>query len=363
MTVKRIDYALLIVALILVSFGILMVFSSSYYYAIDQMQNKLHFFINDLKWVAVGIVVMIVASVVPYSVYRKLAIPALIISISLLVYVLFNGVVINNARRWIIVAGQQFMPAEIAKMGVIFFFAYALEKNHMNLNKFSVLGVYLSLLILFVFLIMEQPNMSTAIIIAGVMAIMIFTAGLHWLYVALIGTGSIFAGWFFVNSASYRLERFTAFLNPFEHSYDEAYQVVQSLYALGTGGIFGVGMGMSTQNKLYIPEPQNDFILATIGEELGLIGTVGLLIVFLILIYRCVKITLNAPDKFSFFIGTGITTMFSLQVLMNYAVATSSMPATGVTLPLISYGGTSVVIMLGAIGIMLNISKNKMQKT
>lgn len=362
MQTKRMDYMLLVVTLVLVSFGILMVFSSSYYYALDKMQDKTHFFFNDLKWVAVGVLAMLVASVVPYGFYRKIALPALIISIFLLIYVLFNGFVINNAKRWIIIAGQQFMPAEIAKIGSIMFFAYALEKNGKYLNKLSILGVYLVLIATFVILIMEQPNMSTAIIIAGILAIMVFVAGLRWLHTFVLGTGAIAIGWLYLKSAEYRMNRWTAFLDPFKYSNDESWQVVQSLYALGTGGIFGVGIGMSTQNKLYIPEPQNDFILATIGEELGLIGTVGLLVVFLILIYRCVKIAINAPDHFSFLLATGISAMFSLQILMNYAVATSSMPATGVTLPFISYGGTSVVIMLGAVGILLNISKYTMKE-
>lgn len=357
MKAGRIDYYLLITTLILVSFGVLMVFSSSYYFAIDSMQNKTHFFINELKWVIVGVVAMLGASLIPYKIYRKIALPLFVISLILLVYVLVNGTVINNAKRWIYIAGQGFMPAEITKIASILFFALALEKNRQDLNQFGVLMVYVSLIALQVLLIMKQPNMSTAVIVAGILAIMIFTAGLYLRYtfgIAFLGGA---AGWFLVNSADYRLVRYTAFLDPFAYKTDESWQVIQSLYALGTGGVFGVGVGLSTQNKLYIPEPQNDFILATVGEELGLIGTVGLLIVFLILMHRCVKIAMNAPDIFSILVATGITSMLGLQMIMNYAVATSSMPVTGVTLPLISYGGTSLVITLGAIGILLNISR------
>ena len=360
---NRMDYPLLIITMILVSFGLLMVFSSSYYYAIDKLNDGTHFFTTDLKWIFFGVITMLVASLVDYKYYRKLAVPLFFISIGLLIYVLIGGTVVNNAQRWIYIGSQGFQPAEVAKVGMILFFAFALEKNHTNLNKLKVLSVYILIIVGVVYLIMKQPNMSTAVILAGVMAIMLITAGLKWLYVLVMGGLGVFAGWLLVHDAPYRLNRLVAFLDPFKYKNDESWQVIQSLYALGTGGIFGVGLGKSTQNKLYIPEPQNDFILATVGEELGLIGTVGLLILFLILLYRCVKIAMNAPDVFSTLVATGITTMLGLQILMNYAVATSSMPVTGVTLPFISYGGTSVLIMLGSIGIMLNISKSTMQRT
>jgi len=360
---NKMDYPLLVITLGLLSFGLLMVFSSSYYYAIDKMQDKTHFFTTDLKWIIFGIIAMLVASTVNYKAYKKIAVPLFVVSIALLVYVLIGGKVVNNAQRWIYIGSQGFQPAEVAKIGMIIFFAYSLEKNYQYISKPKFLAIYIAIIGVVVFLIMKQPNMSTAVIIAGVMVIMLFIAGLNWLYAVLfVGSGGLI-GMLLVYDAPYRLNRLTAFLEPFKYKNDESWQVIQSLYALGTGGIFGVGLGMSTQNKLYIPEPQNDFILATVGEEFGLIGTVGLLIMFLILLYRCVKIAMNAPDVFSTLLASGITTMLGLQIIMNYAVATSSMPATGVTLPFISYGGTSVLIMLGSVGIMLNISKYTMKRT
>lgn len=358
---NRMDYPLMIITLILVSFGLLMVFSSSYYFAIDTMQDKMHFFTTDLKFIVIGIIAMLFASIVDYRLYKKIAVPLFFISIGLLVYVLFFGRVINNASRWIYIGTQGFQPAEVAKVGMILFFAMSLEKNYMNLNKPKILGVYIAIIALIVYLIMKQPNMSTAVILAGVMTIMLFVAGLNWLYGIAFGALGGVIGWLLVHNAPYRLNRLISFLDPFEYKYDESWQVVQSLYALGTGGLFGVGIGMSTQNKLYIPEPQNDFILATIGEEMGLIGTVGLLFLFLILIYRCVKIAMNAPDIFSTLVASGITAMLGIQILMNFAVATSSMPVTGVSLPFISYGGTSILIMFGCIGIMLNISRHRIK--
>jgi len=357
MTEKKMDYTLLIVIVILAAFGLLMVFSSSYYYAMDKFQDKTHFFISELKWIVLGFFAMIVISRVPYKVYKKAAMPLLVISLFLLIYVLFNGTTLNNAKRWLVIGGQMFQPVEITKISVIIFMAASLEKNYKIMNQPRILGVYLLLILAHVYLIMKQPNMSTAVIVAGIMAVMLFVAGLKWIYVAIIGVLGSGLGVLMINSADYRIDRWTAFLKPFEYKDDLSYQVVQSLYALGTGGIFGVGLGMSTQNKLYIPEPQNDFILATVGEELGFMGTSLLLIAFLILIYRCVKIALNAPDIFSMLLATGVTTMFAIQTVLNFAVATSSMPATGVSLPFISYGGTSMLVLMGSMGIMLNISK------
>lgn len=360
---KKMDYSLLLVTLMLVGFGLLMVFSSSYYYAIDKFDDKMHFFNSELKWIIVGIVAMMVASRVNYKVYKKIAVPFYIVSVILLVYVLVNGTTFNEAQRWISIGKQTFQPAEISKIATVFFFAYYLDKHYDKMNKLKHLLPLLGLIALNAGLIMKQPNMSTAVILTGISMIMLFVGGLYWRYVLVtIGGGGVL-GYTLIKMADYRMDRWTAFLNPFAFSDDESYQVVQGLYALGTGGPFGVGLGMSTQNKLYIPEPQNDFILATIGEEFGFIGMIILLVLFLILVYRCVKIAFNAPDKFSMFVATGISSQLALQVLMNFAVVTSSMPATGISLPFISYGGTSIAVLLASMGVMLNISKQGIRRT
>jgi cell division protein FtsW len=357
MTPKKMDYTLFIVTMMLIAFGLLMVFSSSYYYAIEMGKDKMFFFNSELKWSIVGLVAMFIASVFNYKNYKPLAIPFFAVNVMMLVWVLVKGVTKNNAQRWIAIGTQTFQPVEFTKIAIILLVAFLLEKNYLKINQPKVLGVYLGIAGINAYLIMEQPNMSSAMIVVGIVAIMLFVAGLKWFYVFGVGTLGSFLAYFFIKSADYRYERWMAFLKPFEAKDDTAWQIIQSLYALGTGGLFGVGLGMSTQNKLYIPEPQNDFILATIGEEFGFIGTVILLALFLILIYRCIKIAINAPDTFSMFVASGITGMLSLQVIMNYAVATSSMPVTGVSLPFISYGGTSIMTLMGCIGIMLNISK------
>lgn len=357
MKTKHMDYTLLIVTIMLVAFGLLMVFSSSYYYAIDRFQDKFYFFMPELKWSIVGIGAMFVASLFDYRKYKHIAFALFGINVVFLILVLFSDP-INNARRWIQLGSFSFQPVEITKISTIILVAYLLERNYKKINRPKDLLPYIGIAVFNAGFIMKQPNMSSAMIIVGIVATMIFVAGLNWFYVLFFGGAGGALAMIFIKSSEYRYERFLAFRNPLTATNVDTWQIVQSLYALGSGGIFGVGLGMSTQNKLYIPEPQNDFILATIGEEFGFIGTVVLLGLFLILIYRCIKIALNAPDYFSMFLASGITSMLALQVLMNYAVATSSMPVTGVSLPFISYGGTSIMTLLGAVGIMLNISKH-----
>lgn len=353
----QMDHILMLMTLVLCAIGVIMVFSSSYYYSIEKNGDMFYFLIPNLKWLGLGAAAMLIASAIDYRVYQKLAIPAMVIAVVMLIYVLVRGPVVKDVKRWIFVGGQGFQPAEIAKIAAILFFAAALARNHERLNRIGFICVYLFFIGGFVVLIMKQPNMSMAMIFLGVLFSMLVIAGLKWRYViGIVGIGSMGA-WFAIKHSEYRYLRLIAFLDPLQYKTDESWQVIQSLYALGTGGISGVGPGMSTQNKLYIPEPQNDFILATIGEEFGFLGTVLLLLLFVIFLYRCTRIAINAPDEFSMLFSAGITSMFGIQVIMNYAVATSSMPVTGVTLPFISYGGTSTVIMMTAVGILLSISK------
>lgn len=207
-------------------------------------------------------------------------------------------------------------------------------------------------------LIIQQPNLSTAITIVLIIFSMMFVAGVKLLHLSSIGLigGALFL--YAAVSSPYRLKRLTTFLNPFNDVYGDGWQVVQSLYALGSGGLTGVGIGQSVQNKLYLPEPQNDFIFATIGEEIGFIGGTFVILVFIVFIYKGIQIAIKAPDKYGCYLATGIVAMVSIQALMNIAVATSSMPVTGVSLPFISFGGNALVYLMASVGILLNISKN-----
>ncbi len=316
------------------------------------------------------------------------------------------GIEANGAKRWLGVGGATIQPAEIAKFACILITAKLIEKRYDNIKSFTK-GV-LPLLIVpgtFFILIMGQPNMSTAGTIILVVFVMLFVAGMNMKFVyTMIALGiAAFAG--LVISAPYRLDRVTSFLDPFKDPLGSGYQVIQSLYAIGSGGLFGLGLGKSKQKYFYIPEPQNDFIFAIIGEELGLIGCIVVMMLFLILVYRCIRIALKCSDIFSCMVVIGIGAQIGIQELgligcivvmmlflilvyrcirialkcsdifscmvvigigaqigiqaaLNIAVATSSMPATGVALPFISMGGTSLTILMGAVGIVLNISKH-----
>lgn len=356
---KSIDFTLMISVLILVIIGIIMVFSSSQYYSFYNFdQDSYHFLKKNLIWALVGIFAMIFTMNFNYKRYRKLAFPAYVLSLVLLVLVLTPlGIDINGAKRWLWI-GVSVMPSEVTKICSIIFVSYSLSKRSKDIESFFK-GVlpYLLIIGLYVGLIILQPNLSTAITIALIIMSMLFVCGMRWLHVLLMGASGVGAVGVLIMIAPYRMKRFTAFLDPFKYPKDIGYQVIQSLYALGSGGLFGVGLGRSVQNKLYIPEPQNDFIFATIGEELGFIGCVTVMLLFLFLIWRGIRIAIHAPDLFSCLMATGITAMIAIQVMINIAVATSSMPVTGIPLPFISFGGNSLAIFMAAIGILLNISK------
>ena len=283
-----------------------------------------------------------------------------IVSVILLLLVLTPlGIKANGARRWLGFGAFTIQPAEIAKFATIIITAKFIEKRY-DYMKSLTKGVLPILIVpgLFFALIMLQPNMSTAGTIILVTFVMIFVAGLNMKFViAMFGSG---VGLFLLLAltSEYRLKRILSFLDPFQDPLGNGYQVIQGLYALGSGGLFGMGLGKSQQKWFYIPEPQNDFIFAIIGEELGLIGCAVVIMLFVILVYRCVRIALNCTDIFTCMVVIGIGAQIGIQAALNIAVATSSMPVTGVALPFISYGGTSLIIFMSAVGIVLNISKH-----
>jgi len=353
------DLSLFVTVVLLLVIGVMMVFSSSFYFAMSQWQDKYYFFYKDLKFAIVGFGIMVVVAMVPYRMYKKFAPMLLVVSLGLLALVLTPvGTEINGAQRWIYIGSISIMPSEVAKISAIIFTAHSLENNRNHLKKFTV-GIlpYLILIAFYFGLIILQPNLSTAITITLIIMTMVFVAGARLDQIIGLGIAGVAAFGVFAMSAEYRRARILAFMNPFDYADSSGWQVIQSLYAIGSGGLFGVGIGQSIQNKLYIPEPQNDFIFATIGEEFGFVGCVIVILLFFILIYRGVKIAVNAPDLFGSLVATGIVAMISFQVIINISVATSSMPVTGIPLPFISFGGSSLLILMGCMGILLNISQ------
>lgn len=365
---KNWDFLLLVVTLALVVFGVIMVFSASYYQSMNSINGTPYtYLIKDLFFAVSGFGLMMVAFVMDYHNWKKLTLIIFVITVVLLIFVLIPipkiNVPINGAYRWIRLGPVSIMPGEIAKFTAILVVAKLLGDAPKKIYslKYGILPI-VGLCILFGGLIMMQPNMSTAATLCMIVGLMMFVAGLKWRWLGVIVGAGLAGGIVLLfQGGGYRLQRVTSFLHPFEDQLGDGFQVVQSLLALGSGGLFGVGLGKSVQKNLYLPEPQNDFILAIIGEELGFVGIMVLMAVYVLLIWRGVHIALNAPDQYGLMLASGIVIMISLQVVLNIAVVTSSMPPTGVILPFVSYGGNALWIFMVSAGILLNISRHTVE--
>lgn len=357
---RHFDPYIFYTTLTLVIIGIIMVFSSSYVQAKFKMDNPYFFLKRNIIYATIGFGAMIFVSNINYKRLEKLAPLIGGITVVLLILVLTPlGIEFNGAKRWLGVGGLTIMPSEIAKFAAIIIVSKVIDNKKDKMNSL-INGVLPPMLIsgFFFVLIVVQPHLSTAGTLIMTTFVMLFVAGMDLKYVyAMIGSGIGLLG-AMIAIEPYRLKRLFAFLDPFKDPLGDGYQVIQSLYALGSGGLFGLGLGRSRQKFFYIPEPQNDFIFAIIGEELGYIGCIILLLLFVFFIYRCIRVAINCPDTFSCMLVTGITAQIGIQTVINIAVATSSMPVTGVPLPFISYGGSSLVILMAAVGVILNISRN-----
>ena len=359
MNKRPIDFPILLTTIILVSFGIIMIFSSSYYYSAQSFDDGLFFFKRQCLWAVVGFAGLFVASRIDYTKLQKFSKLFLLISIVLLILVLLVGEDRNGATRWLGIGNFTIQPAEMAKFAMIFFIADFIARGKGRIKKFitGVLPILMAAGLIFG-LILLQPNLSTAGSILLLTMVMLFVGGAKlWQLGGLVGLGAV-AAVVLTFSADYRYKRFTAFMDPWENPMKEGWQLIQSLYALGSGGLFGLGLAQSRQKFYYLPYPETDFIFAIIGEELGFLGAVLMMLAFLILIWRGIRIALYAPDLFGSLVASGLTAMITIQVVINIAVVTASMPPTGLPLPFISYGGSSLAMFLTGIGVILNISKH-----
>ena len=359
------DYLLVLTTLGIMIFGVTMVFSASYYYSINDTGNPYAFLIKTVAWDFLGVIAMLFMAGFDYHRLKKIAPAFMAVSIFLLCMVFTPlGVEINYATRWIRIGsaahGFTFMPGEAAKPAVILFTAWFLCKNPAKIKSFSQ-GVLPLMLLAGVCggLIVMQPNLSTAITVCIIIFGMMFAAGVKLIYFGgLAGMGGLAVlSLILFNPDSHWNKRLTSFMDPFADPLNTGYQVCQSLLALGSGGLFGRGLGKSIQKNLYLPEPQNDFIFAIIGEELGYVRCLLLIMAYMVLVWRAIEIAVNAKDLFGSLLASGIGIMIGIQVILNIAVVTSSMPPTGVILPLVSYGGNATIIFLGCIGVLLNISR------
>lgn len=366
---KRFDTAFLIIILILLAYGVIMVFSASYPAALQKTGNSLHFISQHVLYVAVGIAAMLLISRIDYRLYRRFAYIIFGVALILLILVAIPGVgrVLNNARRWIYIGPIGFQPSEIMKFAVIVLFSHLIAHYQKRMSTFKQ-GVlpFAAVLVVIAVLMMLEPHLSGTILIFGIGCIMMYIGGTKLRYFLAVGgfcIGAI-AGIIAFKGVSYITERLQFWLNPFADINDKTWQTVQSLVAIGSGGLLGRGIGASRQKYLYLPEPYNDFIFAIICEELGLIGALFVIVLFVLFAVRGFSIASKAPDRFGFMLATGITVQICLQAALNIAVVTNTIPNTGISLPFFSYGGTAIMMQLGEMGILLNISRHAfMEKT
>jgi cell division protein FtsW len=354
------DRWLFLATLALVCASVVMVYSASALVALERFQQPYLFVTKQIMWALLGVAVLSIVMRVDYRTYRNETFVWTLLGIVtvLLIAVLFARPV-NGSRRWFAVAGFGIQPSELAKLAAIVFTAMILERRMHRVNElqYSLLPIGIVTGVL-VGLILIEPDLGTAVTLLTVVGVMIFAAGLSYRYIAGAVLLSLPALYVLVWSAEYRRRRFLAFLDPWADPLGDGFQIIQSLIAVGTGGTFGRGLMAGVQKLFYLPEPHTDFIFAVIGEELGLLGTTVVLICFCVIAWRGLRTVMQAPDGFGAFLALGITMMIVIQAFLNMSVVLGLMPTKGITLPLVSNGGSSMLINLMALGVLLNISQH-----
>ena len=348
------DHTLLILVVILIVFGLTVLLSTSAYNGQVKFSDPASYFKKQFFATILGVVAMYVVAEMDYHDLEKWAGAAYLLSLALSTLVLFVGASINGSRRWLSLGPLSFQPSELAKPAVILFLARTISRRE-NKKK-GMLELFRTLvLILPIVGLVGTSNLSTAVIILGIAVILVFVSSPFYLpFVGLFGAGAGFMG-IFLGLESYRLERIAIWRDP--ESYEKGFQTIQGLYAIGSGGLFGTGLGGSIQKLGFVPEAQNDMIFSIICEELGLVGAGILLLLFLVLIWRFFLVSVHAPDLLGSLIAAGVMGHISIQVILNVAVVTNTIPNTGITLPFVSYGGTSILFLLAEMGLVLGISR------
>lgn len=341
-----IDFTLVITILLLLGIGLVMVLSASSPSALSESGNSYAYFSKQLIFAILGIIAMTFISKIDYRFYQKFYKHAWGFSLILLAAVVLIGKEVNGAKRWIYVTETlSFQPSELVKFLMIIFYAGVLVKNREKLQLYGKgLIKHFLFLIPIIGLLLLQPHLSASVVIIGIVCVMMIIAGCKFKHFLFTGLGAGIPGLaLLIAMEPYRLKRFVTFLDPWQDITGDGWQVVQSLYAIGSGGLFGVGLGDSKQKYLYIPEPHNDFIFSILAEEIGFIGCAVVLVLFAIFIWRGILIAMKAPDMFGSLVAIGITALVAIQVIINVAVVTSSMPATGMPLPFFSYRWYGVI--------------------
>ncbi|MEN6324901.1 MAG: putative lipid II flippase FtsW [Syntrophomonas sp.] len=352
------DFILFITVIALLGMGLIMVFSSAAITTSVEYGDAYYYFKKQLMWAVLGIAALMVLMKLNYLKIKDLAIPLIVVAVICLILVIPLGSEAGGAVRSLGVGSIRFSPSELAKLAMVLFLAKTMEINLNNIKSFPK-GIlpFLGLLALICGLIMLQPDLGTSFVIEGTVFFMLLVAGARWSHLGVITLSGIVAIAVAIAIEPYRAIRFIAFLDPWKYAQTDGFQTIQSLYALGSGGLFGVGLGMSRQKFFYLPEQHTDFIFAILGEELGFIGVFVVLALFLLLAWRGYRIAIKAPDTIGSLLAAGITTRIIFQAAVNIGVVAGALPVTGITLPFISYGGTSLLFTLAGVGLLLNISR------
>ena len=352
---------MLIEVMLLISVGTIFIYSASAIYAWKNIGDSLYFLKKHVIFILIGVVLMAIAMAIDLKRLERYAKPIIICAIVLLVLVLIPGIgkEISGARRWFRLFGWSFQPSEFAQLALIIYLAGFLSKKDKLINNF-INGLLPVLLIvgLVSLLILMQPDLGSVIAINMVALIILFVAGMEKRYVAFLFILAVPLLYFLIFSIPYRRMRIMAFLNPWADPKGSGFQIIQSQIALGSGRLFGVGLGQSQQKLFYLPAAHTDFIFSIIGEELGILGTLGVTLLFINFVLDGFRVSISAQDKFSYFLSFGLITLLSLKVLINICVSIGIFPTKGLPLPFISYGGTSLVFDMISVGILLNISRS-----
>ncbi len=354
-----IDHALLAVTMLLVAFGVVMVYSASAVYAGHMHHDAQYYLVRQAIYAALGFTGLTVVARLDYRKLRKLTYPLLGVTVLLLVAVVAGaGHAANGAARWIRLGPIRIQPAEIAKVTLVIWLAHSLSKKNEKIRTFSV-GFLPHLLMagVLMLLCLKQPDMGSAVVLALLTFILLFVAGARTGYILGAFLLALPAAWYLIMGTDWRRRRWEAFIDPWRHRHGSSYQLIESLLSFGNGGFGGVGLGDSRQKLLFLPEAHTDFIGAIIGEELGFLGICGLVAAYSFLVWRGVRIALRAADDHGTYLAFGITSLFCLQVLINLGVAMGVLPTKGLTLPFISFGGSSLLVNLAAVGVLLSVSR------
>lgn len=358
---KKIDYKLFISVALLALFGCFMVYTSSNIWAEYKFNNSYKYFINQFVFFILGLFIMYFVSKIDYKIYKKKSTLIVSVCFILLVLVLIPGigVVRNGSRSWFGLLGFGIQPSEVSKIGLVIFVSKYLSNNYTLMYDIKK-GVFpiMSIILIFFLLIMLEPDFGTGMVITLSLVAMIFVSKVKISFFVKIGILGLFGIVGLIIVAPYRMARIVSFLNPWSDPLGSGFQIIQSLYAIGPGGLFGLGFGNSIQKHFYLPEPQTDFIFSIISEELGFMGVLIVSSIFVFIFYRCLKVSLNTKNLFGKYLSFGLSFMIIFQTILNLSVVIGLVPVTGVTLPFISYGGSSLLVSMAGIGIILNISRN-----